>query len=131
MKFKFKFFLIAALFAGHLPVTALEFEECEARLSSFKKPQRFLEIVKALGLSTKATWDEIEPLMIRVSSDLGVRSISIKPKSRTIETIVLIGKDPPSDDPNITINAVTIRSKNVLTTYTFQNGKGYVTPPRP
>lgn len=122
-----KVILVILLAVGSVvPVAATEIESVELQLRSFKKPQKFLNLVKALGISKKATWEEVEPLVIGVSSDLGIRSISMKSGSKAFSEIVLNGQEPPNDDPNIVITAVTIRSKKGLETYSFESGNGYV-----
>jgi hypothetical protein len=133
MKHAFKYILmIVVSFAVGcgVPVVAAEMDNIEVRLRALTKPQKLLDMVHALNLSKSATWTDVEPLMIYVSSNLGVRSISIKSNLKTVKGIVLMGSEPSGGgsnlDPNLVITAVTVRSEKGLVTYNFKNGMGYV-----
>ena len=129
MRLTLKYILIivaAFTMCCSLPAVASEMEKIEMRLRSLAKPQRLLDMAKALGLSKSATWADVEPLLVDASSNFGVRSISVKSNIKTVRGIVLIGSEPPEDDPNLVITAVSVRSDRGLTTYYFQSGIGYV-----
>lgn len=120
-------FLTWIAFVGQ--IMAVEIAQVEHALASLGQRQKLLDLVVTMGLSKRATWQNVEPLILKESESLGKHSISVKvPKSRSIRSIVLIGdSNQSSEDANMLVDAVTITTKDGMFTYRFStNSKGYV-----
>ena len=111
---------------------APELEVIQDRLSKIERPSRLLEVLVRTGVIHEATWEKANPLIGRVTGDMGERSVSIlTPKSATVQSVVLVGSSPKfGEDPNIVVNAVLIKTEGKMLVFKFAEGKGYVVQPK-